>query len=109
MAFTSVCLCFIFHEAGAEWSFLGALCVCSLGRLWVGREISCSCGHIVSLVNACVGDTDGANPSDDIYIMLEEHQSPPSLLLSFKLGMKPFYCPQTLGLPSLVIAFSNIS
>jgi len=30
----------IFRETGAEWDYPAAICVCSLSRLWVGRDIS---------------------------------------------------------------------
>ena len=39
LAFAPVRLHFIFRETGAEWYFPVALCMCSLSRLWVGREI----------------------------------------------------------------------
>jgi len=50
-----VCTSF-FLEAEAEWDFVVALFVCSPSRLWVGQEISWSCGHNVSLVDISVGD-----------------------------------------------------
>jgi len=51
-----------------------ALCVCSLSRLWVGREISWSHSHNVSPVNICVLDINGVDRNDGIYVMLKEHR-----------------------------------
>ena len=48
--------------------------MCSLSRLWVGREISRPCGHRVSLVNICVVDITGVDRNDGIYIMPKEHK-----------------------------------
>ena len=57
-----------------ERDFPVAQCVCSLGQLRVGREISWSCGHNVSLVEICVGDINDVNRNNGIYIMLKEHK-----------------------------------
>ena len=42
----------------------------------MGRDISWSCGHNVSLVKICVGDINGVNRNNGIYIMLKEHKRP---------------------------------
>ena len=58
-------------KLGAEWDNPAPLGVCSLSRLWVGREISWCRGHKVSLVKICAVDTDGVNRNEGIYIMLK--------------------------------------
>jgi len=77
----SVCASF-FREAEAEWDFLVAPLVCSLSRLWVEREIWWSCGHNVSLVDICMGDINGINRNNGIYIMLKGHKRLHSYFLS---------------------------
>jgi len=51
----SVCTS-LFRETRAEWDSSVVLYICSLSRLWVGRKISWSCGHNVSLVNICMAN-----------------------------------------------------
>ena len=57
LAFKSICLRFPFWLNGGEMGF-ATLCVCSLSRLWVEREISWNWCHKVSLVNNCVVDVE---------------------------------------------------
>jgi len=49
--------------------------MCSLSRLWVGWEMSWSCGHNISLVRICVGDINGVNRNEGIDIILSERTS----------------------------------
>jgi len=73
-----------------------------------GSIVVLCCGHNVSLVTIWVGDINGVNRKWHLHIA-KRTQTPPSLLIPFKLGIKAFYYLQASGLCSLVIAFCNIS
>jgi len=64
----------LFNETGGEWDFPMALCVCSLSRLLIGRQISWSRGNNLSLGKICAPVINGVNRNDGIYIMVKEHK-----------------------------------